>query len=383
MNIFADTWRYLTDPANWQGDGGIWARLLEQLLLTGTALALAMVVGLPIALWLGHLGRGGFLAINISNVGRAIPTFALLALLVIADWPGTAGFGPYGRAGLATLIALMLFALPPIVTQSYVAVREVPGEVKESARGMGMTGRQQFFRIELPLALPLVVSGLRLALVQVWATATIAALVAGPGLAGSSPTGSTGPTTPRASPARSWSPSARWSSSWPPPPCNGWSTRSGPRPVGGSRCRWRGIGWRRPIPADRTPDTRGPTRGTQKVTHHARTTIDRCTRLSRLALHGHGLCRRRPRGPRGHSRDLRGRWRRGLDLGSGFPEAELVAAMYAQLLEDAGYTVEVNLVDTRDVYMQQFPGQIDVVPEYVGGIVDFLNVTGTAPTPRR
>ena len=140
------------------------------------------MIGLPIALWLGHLGRGGFLAINISNVGRAIPTFALLALLVIADWPGTADFGPYGRAGLATLIALMLFALPPIVTQSYVAVREVPGEVKESARGMGMTGRQQFFRVELPLALPLVVSGLRLALVQVWATATIAALVAGPGL---------------------------------------------------------------------------------------------------------------------------------------------------------------------------------------------------------
>ena len=182
MNIFADTWRYLTDGTNWQGDGGIWARLLEQLLLTGTALALAMLVGLPIALWLGHLGRGGFLAINISNVGRAIPTFALLALLVIADWPGTADFGPYGRAGLATLIALMLFALPPIVTQSYVAVREVPGEVKEAARGMGMTGRQQFFRVELPLALPLVVSGLRLALVQVWATATIAALVAGPGL---------------------------------------------------------------------------------------------------------------------------------------------------------------------------------------------------------
>jgi osmoprotectant transport system permease protein len=182
VNIFADTWAYLTDADNWQGDGGMLARLLEQLLLTGTALALAMVVGLPVALWLGHLGRGGFLAINISNVGRAIPTFALLALLVIADWPGTADFGPYGRAGLATLIALMLFALPPIVTQSYVAVREVPGEVKEAACGMGMTGPQQFFRVELPLALPLVVSGLRLALVQVWATATIAALVAGPGL---------------------------------------------------------------------------------------------------------------------------------------------------------------------------------------------------------
>lgn len=182
MNIFADTWDYLTDPASWQGASGLWARLLEQLLLTGSAMVLALLVGLPVALWLGHLGRGGFLAINISNVGRAIPTFALLALLVIADWPGTAAFGPYGRAGLATLIALMLFALPPLVTQSYVAVREVAPEVREAARGMGMTGPQQFFRVELLLALPLVMSGIRLALVQVWATATIAALVAGPGL---------------------------------------------------------------------------------------------------------------------------------------------------------------------------------------------------------
>ena len=143
---------------------------------------LAIVIGLPLALWLGHLGRGGFLAINISNVGRAIPTFALLALLVAADWPGVATFGPYGRAGLATLIALTLFALPPIITNSYVAMREVAADVQESARGMGMTGWQQFRRVELPLALPLVVGGVRLALVQVWATATIAALVAGPGL---------------------------------------------------------------------------------------------------------------------------------------------------------------------------------------------------------
>ena len=111
-----------------------------------------------------------------------MPTFALLAILVTLDHPGVATFGPYGRAGLATLIALSLFALPPIVTNGYVAVDEVPAEIKESARGMGMTGWQQFSRVELPLAMPLVVSGLRLALVQVWATATIAALVAGPGL---------------------------------------------------------------------------------------------------------------------------------------------------------------------------------------------------------
>lgn len=182
MKIFADTWTYLTESSNWTGDGGMLALLTQQLLLTFTALLVAIALGLPLALWLGHLGRGGLLAINISNVGRAIPTFALLALLVTADWPGTDTLGPYGRAGLATLIALALFALPPIITNGYVAIREVAPEVKEAARGMGMTGPQRFWRVELPLALPLVASGVRLALVQVWATATIAALVAGPGL---------------------------------------------------------------------------------------------------------------------------------------------------------------------------------------------------------
>lgn len=182
MSVFGDMWAYLTDGGNWSGKGGILELLVQQLLLTGTALALAILIGLPLALWLGHLGRGGFLAINISNVGRAIPTFALLALLVTADWPGVSTFGPFGRAGIATLIALALFALPPIITNAYVAVREVSDDVKESARGMGMTAWQQFRRVELPLALPLVAGGIRLALVQVWATATIAALVAGPGL---------------------------------------------------------------------------------------------------------------------------------------------------------------------------------------------------------
>jgi osmoprotectant transport system permease protein len=182
MNTFADTWTYLTDWSHWQGEGGMLQLLVQQLLLSVTALAIAVAVGLPVALWLGHLGRGGFLAINISNVGRAVPTFALLAILVTADFPGVTTFGPYGRAGLATLIALALFALPPIITNGYVAVREVPADVRQAADGMGMTGAQKFRRVELPLALPLVVSGVRLALVQVWATATIAALVAGPGL---------------------------------------------------------------------------------------------------------------------------------------------------------------------------------------------------------
>ncbi len=182
MELVSQTWQYLTDPANWLGKGQMLQLLGQQLLITVTALVAAVLVGLPIALWLGHRGVGGFLAVNISNVGRAIPTFALLGLLVTADWPGTTPFGPYGRAGLATLIALTLFALPPIITNSYVAVREVPAELKQAAKGMGMTASQRFWRVEFPLALPLVASGIRLALVQVWATATIAAMVAGPGL---------------------------------------------------------------------------------------------------------------------------------------------------------------------------------------------------------
>ncbi len=181
MSLLQDAWAYLADGANWTGPGGMGQLLVQQLLLTVTALLLAMLVGLPVALWLGHLGKGGFLAVNVSNVGRAVPTFAVLALLSVGP-AGTAVLGPYGRAGLATLVALLLFALPPIITNAYVAVREVPADVRAAAEGMGMRGGQTFRRVELPLALPLVATGVRLALVQVWATATIAALVAGPGL---------------------------------------------------------------------------------------------------------------------------------------------------------------------------------------------------------
>ncbi|MDQ3663257.1 MAG: ABC transporter permease, partial [Actinomycetota bacterium] len=160
---------------------GMAVYLVQQLLLTATSVVIAGVVGLPLALWLGHLGRGGALAINISNIGRAVPTFAVLVILSVGPL-GIDELGPYGRAGLATLVSLLLFAIPPIVTNAYVGMREVDRDVVEAARGMGMRGSEVFGRVELPLALPLVLTGLRLAVVQVWATATIAALVAGPGL---------------------------------------------------------------------------------------------------------------------------------------------------------------------------------------------------------
>jgi osmoprotectant transport system permease protein len=186
VTAFRDTWHYLTTGANWTGDRGMLHLMQQQLLLTITALLIAIVLGLPLALWLGHIGKGGFLAINITNIGRAIPTFALLALFVTADFPGVREFGPYGRAGLATLLALALFALPPIITNSYVAVREVPADVKQAADGMGMTGSQKFFKVELPLALPLIASGVRLALVLELLAAGLQRLVA-PSRNGSSP----------------------------------------------------------------------------------------------------------------------------------------------------------------------------------------------------
>lgn len=181
MNDFSKAMSYLFDGANWSGPQGIGAFMVQQLLLTATSLAIAALIGLPLALWLGHLGRGGFLAINVSNIGRAIPVFAVLIVLSVGP-VGSREFGPYGRAGLATLIALVLFALPPIITNAYVGLRGVDRELVEASQGMGMTGGEILRSIEIPLAMPVILTGMRLALVQVWATATIAALVAGPGL---------------------------------------------------------------------------------------------------------------------------------------------------------------------------------------------------------
>jgi len=174
MTTLTDAWDWLTDPAHWAGDDGIWHRLLQHLALTVVCLVVSCLIALPIALVLGHLGKGGALAVNISNIGRAVPTFAVLVLLLltpIGDW----GEGP-------TVVALVLFALPPLLTNAYVGMREVDRSVVQAARGMGMTGRQMLFRVELPLALPMVLNGVRIAAVQLVATATIAALAGGGGL---------------------------------------------------------------------------------------------------------------------------------------------------------------------------------------------------------
>lgn len=174
MNTLSEAWTWLTTSANWYGDDGIWARLAQHLVLTVVCLLISCVVALPIALVLGHLGKGGALAVNISNVGRAVPTFAVLVLLLLT---------PIGRFGEGpTVVALVLFAVPPLLTNAYVGMREVDQDVVRAARGMGMTGRQMLFQVEVPLALPLIMTGVRIAAVQLVATATIAALAGGGGL---------------------------------------------------------------------------------------------------------------------------------------------------------------------------------------------------------
>ena len=179
--MLSDVLAYLTDGENWSGPTGIGAFMVQQLLLTFTALLVAMAIGLPLALYAGHRRRGGFLAVNVSNVGRAVPVFAVLLVLSLGPI-GSESFGPFGRAGLATLISLILFALPPLITNAYVGITEVDRDIIEASRGMGMGEGKVFSSVELPLAMPVIMTGVRLALVQVWATATIAALVAGPGL---------------------------------------------------------------------------------------------------------------------------------------------------------------------------------------------------------
>ena len=172
---------WLFDGANWSGENGISNRFVQHVGVSALAVGICCVLAIPVALWLGHAGRGGAVAINISNVGRAVPTFALLTLLyLVSDSVHVGGWTP--SVTFLTVIALVLFGTPPLLTNTYVGMREVDGTVRDAARGMGMSGWQQLLRVELPLATPLLLAGLRLCAVQVIATATIAALIAGPGL---------------------------------------------------------------------------------------------------------------------------------------------------------------------------------------------------------
>ncbi len=165
---------WFADPANWAGSSGVPARLLEHLWISAQALIIAFTIALPLGAWLGHSGRYGTLVTSVGNLGRALPTFALL--IILASWE------PVGVSDLAAILALAVFAIPPVLTNAFVGVRDTDRTARESARGMGMTGGQVLWRVELPLSVPVVAAGIRTSTVQVVATATLAALVGGGGL---------------------------------------------------------------------------------------------------------------------------------------------------------------------------------------------------------
>ncbi|MEU4466639.1 ABC transporter permease [Streptomyces sp. NPDC024017] len=172
MNVLNFVNAFFSDSAHWHGYDGIPQRLLEHVQYSALALALAAAIGLPVGLLTGHTGRGGNALAFIATAARALPSFGLLVLIVIVM-----GFGL-----LPVMIPLVILAVPPILVTTYEAVRTVDPSPVDAARGMGMHESRILFQVELPVALPLILSGLRSAAIQIVSTATIAAYVSLGGL---------------------------------------------------------------------------------------------------------------------------------------------------------------------------------------------------------
>ena len=177
IEFLSDVIEFFSDPTNWSGTNGILERTLEHVGLSALSMAVAAVIAIPPALYLGHSGRGGVLAVSVVNIGRAIPSFAIVALAL----PISINLG-LGLGFWPTFLALVALALPPMFTNTLTGIRDVDANTVEAARGMGMTGGEILFRIEMPLASPIILAAVRVAAVQVVATATLGALVAWGGL---------------------------------------------------------------------------------------------------------------------------------------------------------------------------------------------------------
>jgi osmoprotectant transport system permease protein len=179
MSAFGEMVDYLTTGANWDGANGIPTAIAEHVRLAAFSVVVAAAIAVPAGVVLGHVRRGGFLAVSVVNIGRAIPTFAIIALLnpISLRFHVELGFWP-------TAIALVLLGIPPIFTNTFTGVRDVDPSVVESARAMGLQARDVVRRVEVPSALPLIITGLRVSAVQVVATATLSALVGYGGLGG-------------------------------------------------------------------------------------------------------------------------------------------------------------------------------------------------------
>jgi osmoprotectant transport system permease protein len=164
LHTFADAFRFL-----WNDHSLLTTKALEQLQLSAIAIGIAAVIALPLGVWLGHLHRGSFFAINVSNIGRALPSLAVISI----------GLPVFGIGHTVVILALIVLAAPLMLTNSYVAVDGIDGDIVEAARGMGLAPWQVLVGVEVPLALPLIFAGIRTAAVYVVATATLAGVVGG------------------------------------------------------------------------------------------------------------------------------------------------------------------------------------------------------------
>jgi osmoprotectant transport system permease protein len=172
METLAELWTFLTTEANWWGRNGIATRTWAHVRISAFSLVVAALLAVPPAVALGHIRRGGLAAVSAVNIGRALPSFGIIALVL----PVSIQLG-FGLGFWPTVVPLVLLGIPPIFANTYTGVRTADTGVVEAASGMGLSGRQVLTRVELPLATPLVVTGLRVSAVQIIATATLGALV--------------------------------------------------------------------------------------------------------------------------------------------------------------------------------------------------------------
>jgi osmoprotectant transport system permease protein len=173
VNYFHEGYVWLNDPLNWTNPGGMFDRLQEHLLISLWAVLLGCLIGWPLGIWLGHRGKGGGAVITLANLTLAIPTLALLTILPLT---------PLGFGKPPVVVALAVFAVPPLLANAYTGLRQIDPETREAAKGMGLSGGQLLRQVELPLSVPYLAAGLRTAAVQVVATAALAAFVNGGGL---------------------------------------------------------------------------------------------------------------------------------------------------------------------------------------------------------
>jgi osmoprotectant transport system permease protein len=184
MNYLSTVFEWLSTGSHWRGSEGVPNRLVEHLQLSWAPIVLAVLIAVPIGLVLGHYRKGEFVAVNTANVGRAIPALSILLLAVLVWGIGSppSVFRWLGVVSLPTFLALLALALPPILTNTHAGIVGVDPTIRDAARGMGMSDREILRQVELPLASPLIMAGVRTSAVAVVATATLAAYVGEGGL---------------------------------------------------------------------------------------------------------------------------------------------------------------------------------------------------------